>query len=109
MAIPSKLTLYKLNDQYIQIEGLVDGLNSASFFNAATVTATLKDRSGNIVTGVNAVTLSYVAATNGNYRGAIQETFDPTAGGGYTLYIDAVQSGVVGHWEIKTEVKVRNS
>jgi len=107
MAIPTKVTLFIENDMYVEIDELHDGLDDASYFNAATVTATLKDRDGDIVPEVNAITLSYVVASNGMYRGPIQETFNPTLGGGYKLEIVAVQSGIQGKWVIPAEVKVR--
>lgn len=107
MAIPTKVILFIENDMYVEIDELHDGLNPTSYFNAATVTATLKDRDGNIVPEVDNITLVYVAASNGKYRGAIQETFEPTLGGGYNLEIVAVQGGVQGKWVIKAEVKIR--
>jgi len=107
MAIPLKVILFVDNDMFVEIDQLHDGLDVLTYFNAATVTATLKDRDGVVVTGVNGITLTYVAASNGTYRGAIQETFNPTLGGGYKLEIIAVQSGVQGKWVIPAEVKIR--
>lgn len=107
MAIPIKVTLFIQNDMFVEIDELHDGLDALTYFNAATVTATLKDRSGVVVTGVNGIVLNYIAASNGKYRGAIQETFNPTTGGGYKLEIVAVQSGVQGKWVIPAEVKIR--
>lgn len=107
MAIPTKVVLFIENDLYIEIDGLHDGLDAAAYFNTATVTATLKDRDGDVVTGINGLTLSYVAASNGKYRGIVQETFNTTLGGGYKLEIVANQSGTVGKWVIPAEVKIR--
>jgi hypothetical protein len=109
MAFPTKLTIYKENDLFIQLSGLSNGLDPAEFYNAATVTATLKDRSGTNVTDLTNVTLSYVAASDGVYRGSIPDSFDSAVGGGYILYIDADQTGITGHWELAAEVKVRKS
>jgi hypothetical protein len=108
MAVPSKLILYKKNDQYVEISGLADGL-TAAYMNAATVTATLKARDGTNVTGLTNITLSYVAASDGVYRGQVAETFDPTAGGGYTLHIDATQGSTTAHLEIPVEIKIRKT
>jgi hypothetical protein len=109
MAIPEKLTLYQLNDMFIEIDGLADGLDPGTFYNAATVIATLKDRDGVDVPGCIGVTLSYLPASNGNYRGIVDDPFDPPAGGGYTLILDTDQGGIKGHFEIKAEVKVRRT
>jgi len=107
MAIPTKVTLFIENDMYVVIENLHDGLDDSFYFNTATVTATLKDREGVVVPEVDGITMSYLSATNGNYRGAIEETFSPTLGGGYNLEILAIQGGVQGKWTIKAEVKIR--
>jgi hypothetical protein len=109
MAIPTKFTFYQLNDQFLEIDGLADGITGA-FINTAVVTATLKDVDGVSVTGFTNITLSFVALSSGKYRGQIQDTFNPTAQGGYTLVIDVVDGGVdKGHWEIPAEVKVRKT
>jgi len=108
MSIPSKVTLFLDNDNYIKIEGLVDGLDPVSYFNGATVTATLLDSAGLPVTGVTDLPLTYVPASNGNYIGNVQETFAATAGS-YTLVIDADQGGIIGSWHIACKVKVRKN
>jgi hypothetical protein len=109
MAVPSKITLYQLNDQYLEIDGLADGLTT-TVINTAVVTATLKDSTGASVSGLTNLSLTYVASSSGVYRGLIEDTFNPAIGGGYTLYIDAVDGGVnKGHWEIPVVIKVRKS
>lgn len=108
MAVPSRIILYQKNDQFIEIDGLKDGL-AGTFVNNATVTATLKDRSGVVVSEVNNLTLVYVAASNGKYRGLVEDTFNPTRGGGYTLVVEADQAGTKLHLEIPVEVRVRKS
>ena len=106
MAIPEKVTIFIENDSYVEIV-IHDGLDEDTYFNAATVTATLKDRSGTVVTGINGLTLTYVLASNGMYRGIVQESFNPTLGGGYKLELVAIESGVQGKLVLPAEVKVR--
>lgn len=106
MAILSRITLSKANDQTLTLVGLRDA-DSNSYLNAATVTATLYDSSGSAVTGLNGITLSYVSSTDGNYKGYVESTFDPSPGVNYTLKVDATEGSVVGHWEIPVTVKVR--
>lgn len=101
------LEFKKLNDQFVRITGLKDGLGG-SYENAATVKATLKTKAGLDVPGFVDVTLSYLAASDGIYIGQVQETFDPVKGS-YILFINAAQAGVVGHWELPAKVKVRNT
>jgi hypothetical protein len=99
--------IYKGNDQHLQVSGLADGL-TAAWVNDAVVTATLKDSASAVVTGINALSLSYIAASNGNYRGAIPDTFNPAEGYDYTLEITATQGGTtVGFWVRPAWVKVR--
>jgi hypothetical protein len=109
MSIPAKLTLYALNDQFLEIDGLADGLNPASFINGAVVTVTLKDSSGVVVPQVNALVLTYLATTNGNYRGQVTNALNPTIGGGYTAFLDVNNGGIKLHMEIPAEVKIRKS
>lgn len=108
MAVPDSITLYKVNDQVVEVTGLKNNVTGA-FLNAATVTATLKDKNGNAVTGLSSLTLAFLAGTNGNYRGQVEQTFDPAPGRGYVLHIDSDEGGVVGHWEIPVIVEVRRT
>jgi hypothetical protein len=107
MAFPTEIILYQKNDQYIEIDGIASGLDG-SYMNTATVTATLVDSDGAVVGGIEEMPLAYVAASDGQYRGQIQETFNPAVGT-YTLIVEADQGGIVGHWEIKCKVKVRKT
>ena len=106
MAVPVKLFFRKANDQIVTLSGLKDSLTDA-FQNAALVTATLQDHLNAPVAGLSGLTLGYVAASNGDYRGQVEEVFDPAEGGGYKLVIDAVEGSLVGHWEVPVEVKTR--
>jgi len=108
MALPSSLTLYKLNDQYIQLDGLAD--DTGAFINSATVLGTLYDKQNHPVAGATALSFTYVALSDGTYKAAIPETFDPPAGSGYSLDIDADDgAGTQGHWEIDVIVQIRKT
>ena len=108
MSIPDRITLYPKNDQVIEVFGLHNQVISAtSWLNAATVTATLKDSAGAAVTGLSALALAYIAASNGDYRGQVEDTFNPAPGDDYTLHIDASEAGIVLHIEIPVSVQVR--
>jgi len=116
MAIPTKLTFNQDNDQVIRITELHNGLDAADFFTTATVTATLRNRDGDDVTGVIDLPLTYVPDPGGDpdwlegtYQGQVEETFHPDLGGGYELQITSTQGSTVGNWFIKAEVKVRRS
>jgi len=102
----TKLVLYNSNDQVVEVIGLKNNISGA-YLNAAVVTATLKDPAGANVTGLTALPLTYVPASSGDYRGQVEETFNPTMRDGYTLHIDASEGGVVLHMEIPTRVEIR--
>jgi hypothetical protein len=117
-------TLTQLNNQYVEVDGLIDGttkylgdgvtLNpSPAFLNNASGTAQVKDPNGTpVVIGPGAATsvaATYVATSNGNYRFLITSVFNPTTlGQGYTIVLDlTAPGGFVGHWELPVEVKAR--
>lgn len=109
MAFPTKITFFQLNDQYLELDGLADGITGA-FVNGATVTASLYDPTGAAVSTFTGIPLNYVAASSGVYRGQVPNTFDPLAlGGGYVLKIDAVNGAVKAHIEVSTIVAIRKS
>jgi hypothetical protein len=108
MAVPSRLEALKLNDLTLLITGLYNDVDD-TYLNAATVTATLYDGAGAAVSGFTSIGLSYIAASNGNYRGMVPESFNPALGDEYVLKIDAVQGSSVLHVEIPTSVRVRRA
>jgi len=60
--------IYHGNDNVLELKGLVD--NDGTYMNAAIVTAKILSLLGVevVATGYTAQTLTYVAASNGNYR-----------------------------------------
>jgi hypothetical protein len=76
-------------DHTVTVTGLRVG--SATYLNDATVTYALKTASG---TSVSTGTLTYVAASNGNYSGSIESsvTGTLTVGAMYVLEVTAVES-----------------
>lgn len=109
MSLPT-IVIYQLNDQYVEIDGLADALNPTSYIANATVTATLVDPTG--ATVFSALPLTYVATSNGTYRGvATAGTFPGTLalGGGYTLKIDGTTGVGTFHEERKAKVAIRTS
>lgn len=115
MAFPTKITFFLINDQYLWLQGLSENqINSAGVtvtpVNSAAVTATLYDPSGAVVPNFDAIPLSYIAGSSGDYVGQVPNTFDPTVlGSGYKLFVDAVFSTLKLHLEVKSAVAVRAS
>lgn len=80
------------NDQVLKVLGVQDAITEA-YINDATVTARIKLR-GNEVDGQSwPLTLSYVAASNGNYQGLLQDTIDLQPDRPYTIEIRIEGSG----------------
>jgi hypothetical protein len=70
---------------------------TAAYINDATVTCTIKDLTGTAVTPTGftwPVTLAYVAASDGIYRGTIDKNIAITAGISYWLEITAVSGSL---------------
>jgi hypothetical protein len=85
--------IYLSNDNLLSVEGLKNS-SSGSFMNDATVTATLKDSSGTSVSGQTfPVTLSYIAASDGNYQTTLENTLSMVEDSIYTATIAATSSG----------------
>ena len=87
------------NDVVAEIIGLQNAV-SLAYFNAATVSVVFNDTSGTEV--LSAQTLSYVAASDGNYRVTIDKAAISavlTLGVRYKAVFTASESGVDGEWE----------
>lgn len=122
MAIPPKLYLTIGNDQYIELDGLQDAVSLSYQDNNATVTATLYDLNDAIAVNadgsaaLSGIEMSYIAGSQGSYRGLVDSTFNPPLGGGYTLNIVATVPGgadpsgnTQGEWFIPIQVIERIS
>ena len=110
MPVPDAVELFILNDQIAEITGLQDGIAVPVVYKiAATVTITLKDGDGVGVSAINGLVMTFVIGSNGSYRGNIEDTFNPTIGGDYTITIHADEGGAVLDLTLPCSVKVRRS
>jgi hypothetical protein len=102
--------IYKDNDNLLQLSGLKNSSTDA-FVNNATVTLTaIKDSAGNNVAGISwPLTMGYVAASDGDYEVTVDKAVVISASHHYTAFIDAVASGLDGHWELPLICKIRTS
>lgn len=111
MAIPSKYVLFDDNNQYVEFEGLYDGVASTPtskvWVNNATGTVTLYDEHDTPVAGLSGISMVYVTGSNGNYRGAVGSAFTPPVGGGYTLVIAMNANGTIMTTKTPTVVEPR--
>lgn len=92
------LVLYIDNDNRIKLSGLKDA--DDTYQNSATVTVTLKDASGNEVSGQSwPLTMSYVSGSDGNYQAVLDDGLSLTAGQRLTAVVDVSSSGLTAERE----------
>lgn len=108
MAFPTRLTMAQLNDQYIQLDGLADGLTAAPI-SAATLTVTLINQSGGNVASMTGISMAAVGGLPGSYRGLVTNAFDPPLGSQYTAAFDGTNGGFKIHIELPVTVAKRLS
>lgn len=85
-------TIYISNDNDIVVEGLCLA-SDGSFVNDATLTVTLKDSNNANVTDAVDLNVTYVSASNGNYRGTIPAAVSLTESAEYTAIVSASNYG----------------
>ncbi|MGH8626450.1 MAG: hypothetical protein ACREYC_14670 [Gammaproteobacteria bacterium] len=91
--------IYLANDNLLELQGLTNAASGA-YVNDATVTATVVDKNGaNVAGGSWPLTLAYVAASNGKYRGTLQETLTLTEGQDYTAKVTVAGAGLTAFFE----------
>lgn len=99
--------IYINNDNRVVLTGLKNE-SSGNFENSATVTMTLYDSSGNTVSGQSwPASLSYIAASNGNYEGTLDDGLSLTEGADYEVRVTATASGATGEWRKELEASFR--
>lgn len=100
-------TAFIANTNILDLRNLKNEITQA-FINGATVEVTIRDATGAAVAGQTwPVTMSYVAASDGDYRAIISEDVEFTKQN-YTAYIDSDGGpGLVGHWEFKFKPQIR--
>lgn len=105
----SENTLYIDNSNRLVLEGLQDE-DSGAYLNAATVVATLYDENDVEVVGQTwPLNLSYVAASNGDYRGTLDYDLQLTEDALYYAHITATSGSLQGSWRIALRADYRRS
>lgn len=94
------MTAFIANTNVLDLIGLKDEIDG-TFINDADVSVTIKDADGNEVTGQTwPATMTYVAASDGNYRAFVSEEVEFVHRAKHTAIIDADGGeNLVGHWE----------
>jgi hypothetical protein len=84
-ALPSKLLVCTGNTNILNIEGMYDQEEQQYWATNASLTGTLLDQFGNLITTIN---LFYATGSNGNFTGSFGGgTYSPAVGRGYTLLL----------------------
>ncbi len=102
--------VYVGNTNLIEVVGLKSAVEG-SFVNDADVSVTVKDASGTNVSGQTwPTTLAYIAASDGLYRGILEDDLALVDGAQYYAHVDA-DGGAdrVGHWEFAFVPKTRRA
>lgn len=96
------------NDQTIRVSGVQDS-QSGDYLNDITVEVWLKERDGTPVPGETwPITLQYVADSNGDYLGNIEDGVELVANRKYLVEIRAEAPGdLVGFWHFVRPAKWR--
>jgi hypothetical protein len=92
-------------DNTVEWDGMTDP--AGAFLNAATVTCEVKDESGSII--ATGITLAYVSASDGIYRGTIPSTTSLTEKQTYYVEVTAVEGTDNGFRRIKERAEYRES
>lgn len=87
------------SDTLVQLTGLQNALTGA-YIDDATVTAVLTDEDGNAVAGGEAITLAYVADSDGDYAGEVPHGLAMTEDARYVLTITASGAGYQMTWKL---------
>ncbi len=97
--------IFIANDNLIQVIGLKDSTTGA-FQNSATVTANIFDKDDALIDGP--IAMAYLAASNGNYQGTIEDTVAFVKNVLYTAKIDVdAGGGLKAHWELPLRARIR--
>jgi hypothetical protein len=104
------MAAFVANTNVLDLTGLRNEITDA-YINDATVTVTVKDSDGAEVAGqVWPLTMSYVAASDGNYRAFLSAQLPFVAKAKYTAFIEANGgANLVGHWEFHFKPTARSS
>lgn len=100
------LTLYIDNNNVVELQALANSVTEV-VDEGASVSVTIKTRSGSVVAGQNwPLAMPHVAG--GKYRGTLEPDLSLSAGRDYVAHIDVVGSGgEVGHWAVPITALVR--
>ena len=96
--MPQKHIAFLESDNVVRVKDL-QNKGSGSYLNAASVVLKeLKDSAGAAVPGFSDTTMDYVASSNGNYTGVLQDTLPLADNAEYTAKVVAIGDGLQKTW-----------
>ena len=99
--------LYIASDLVLELDGLKDEI-TGSYNNAAAVTVTLNDASGNPVAGDTwPKIMQYVSGSDGVYRAGLNHVLALNLNGRYTAIVTAVAGALHGLWTLDCLARLR--
>lgn len=103
--VPGTLYLYRnKNTHVIELVDLKDDV-AGTYINNATVTAVLKDEADEEIAGISwPLTMAYVTASNGKYRGVLSHLLETTVGA--RLWAEVTASAAPGQYYRRVPVLV---
>jgi len=100
-----EIEIFSENSSYIKLSGLSDSQNPSAFISSATVSAVISE--AYVGGALSTISMSYVAASNGDYVGIISASTPLLAGNRYNVVVTATANGATGRWEGLVTVKKR--
>jgi hypothetical protein len=86
-------------DHALLVEGLRDAVSGAAI-NDATITGSLRDAQGELVSGASAISFAYRAASSGDYVGTLSNAAALEENRPYTLQIIATAGSFQRTWRL---------
>lgn len=96
-------------DTVIRVVGLADAV-SESYDNGATITANVYDETDTAVTGATSISVAYIASSDGNYAGEIQNTVTTFVEGDYyTIKITIAGTSYTTTYKLRRQAAYKGS
>lgn len=104
----SDIGIWISTDTVIYVQGLHDVVTE-DYDNGATITAAVADADGAGVTGATAINVAYVAASDGDYAGEVQNTVTLVDGAWYTITLTIAGTSYTTTLKLRRQAKYKEA
>jgi len=104
----TEIGIWISTDTVVYVQGLHDVV-SKSYDNGATITAALADADGTAVTGATAINVAYVAASDGDYAGEVQNTVTLVEDAWYTITLTIAGTSYTTTMKLRRQAKYKEA